>query len=219
MFEGWPFHLAHRGNHKNTVFSSDQDRLEYLTLLREYASRFGMAVWAYCLMGNHVHIVAIGEQRLSIAKAIGNTHRAFSSLQNRRRDVTGHLWANRFFSTALDETHLWAAVRYVELNPVRGNLVVDATDYRWSRARAHAGLTTDPLLDPNRPFPGPIDDWAGWLRLGLEDVIVKKIRENTTTGQPTGSDTFLAEMETRLGRPVRAGTPGPRRGRKRSKVC
>ena len=115
-----------------------------------------MAVWAYCLMDNHVHVLAVGLEKHSIPRALGNAHREHSCRINMERSVTGHLWANRYFSTALDEPHLWAAVRYVELNPVRANIVTDPTDYRWSSARAHAGLVKDGLLDPERPFPGPI---------------------------------------------------------------
>jgi putative transposase len=81
--------------------------------------------------------------------------------------VTGHLWANRYFSSALDEPHLWAAIRYVELNPVRAGLVVDATAFEWSSARAHAALAEDGLLAADRPYPGPIGDWHGWLANGL----------------------------------------------------
>lgn len=107
-----------------------------------------MSIWAYCLMDNYIHLIAAGKQRDSISKALRNAHRKYSRLLNMEAYVTDHLWANRFFSTALDESHLWAAVRYVELNPVRAQLVDEATGYSWSSARAHAGLRPDPLLDP-----------------------------------------------------------------------
>lgn len=168
-----------------------------------------MLVWSYCLMGNHVHLIAVGKERCSISKALGNTHRACSQLRNREAAVTGHLWANRFFSTPLDELHLWAAVRYVELNPVRAGLVRSATDYPWSSARAHSGLEADPLLDPGRPYPGPIGDWAAWLSAGLEEQTVDRLRRNTSTGRPTGSDNFVRQLEIRLGRRLRPRKRGP----------
>jgi putative transposase len=114
------------------------------------------------------------------------THRAYSRVQNARRAVTGHQWANRFFSTALDAPHLWAAVSYVEGNPVRAGLVTDAIDYRWSSARAHAGLIDDALLDGEDPFPGPVSDWRAWLAIGLEEETARELRENTRSGQPSG---------------------------------
>jgi len=210
MVEGCPCHLTHRGNHRRVVFDTDEDREVYLRWLGLYARRFGMRIWAYCLMPNHVHLIAVGEQRLSISRAIGNTHRTYSRWRNEARKVTGHLWANRFFSTLMDETHLWAAVRYVELNPVRSGWVSEATAYAWSSARANAGLANDPLLDPARPFPGPIRDWPAWLRTGLDEPTAARIRSNTSTGHPTGNEAFLDDLESRFGRRVRP----LRRGRK-----
>lgn len=203
MLEGWPLHITHRGNHRQAVFVADQDRRDYLALLRRFAEQFEMAIWAYCLMPNHVHLIAVGGQRRSIARAVGNTHREFSRRAHENRSVTGHLWANRYFSTLLDETHLWAAVRYVELNPVRAGLVDRATDYPWSSAAANAGKTANGLLDPARPFPGPIADWASWLGIGVEESTVRQLRRNTLTGQPTCGDLLLPEIEERLRRPVR----------------
>ena len=211
MLAGWPFHITARGNHRKIVFRSDDDRRAYLHLLRRFSRQFGMSIWAYCLMGNHVHMIATGKERSSVHKALGNTHRACSRARNLEADVTGHLWANRFYSTTLDEPHLWAAVRYVELNPVRARLVDDATDYAWSSARAHAGLRADPLLDPKRPFPGPIGDWLAWLRTGLEEQTAGRLRLNTSTGRPTGSDGFIVELEGRLGFRLRPRKRGPER--------
>ena len=203
MFEGAPFHLTHRGNHKKNVFDVDRDRSIYLDLLRRYSRRFEMAIWGYCLMNNHVHLIVVGQNRTSIPRAVGNAHREYSRQRHRTRSVTGHGWANRFFSTALDEPHLWAAIRYVELNPVRGGLVENANDYAWSSARAHTGGVRDHLLDAERPFPGPIGDWRQWLASGLEDETLRRLRDNTASGEPTGDNGFVAAIERRLGRRVR----------------
>ena len=211
MLPECPFHLTHRGNHRQNLFRGDDDRLEYLELLGAYARKFDMEVWAFCLMHNHVHLIAIGRRQDSIPKAIGNTHRVFSRRRNREREVTGHLWANRFFSTALDEPHLWTAVRYVELNPVRAGIVVSAPDYPWSSARLHSGPGVSKLLDPRRPFPGPIGDWAGWLALGIEEESARRIRRNTLAGRPCGNEAFLDRLESQLGRRVRRLKPGPRK--------
>ena len=202
MFESIPFHVTHRGNHRKDVFDDDRDRRLYLQLLRGYALRFEMSVWGYALMSNHVHLIVVGRNRSSIPRAVGNAHREFSRLRNKRGLVTGHLWANRYFSTALDEPHLWAAIRYVELNPVRAGIVGDATAYAWSSARAHAALVNDDLLSADRPFPGPIADWRGWLGNGLEEETAKLLRENTAKGSPTGNTAFMASIEERLRRCV-----------------
>ena len=204
MVEGIPFHVTHRGNHKKNVFDEDADRRLYVDLLRGYATRFEMLIWGYSLMSNHVHLIVVGRSRNSIPRAVGNAHREFSRRRNRTRAVTGHLWANRYFSTVLDEPHLWAAIRYIELNPVRAGIVDDATAFEWSSARAHAALADSDLLDPDRPFPGPIGDWRQWLANGLEDETLNRLRANTASGAPTGDDAFVETIERRLNRRVRA---------------
>jgi len=194
MFAGCPFHVTHRGNHRREIFWSAEDRGFYLATLRRYATRFTMQVWAYCLMPNHVHLLVQGEHQQSIPLAVGNAHREYSRALNERRKVTGHLWANRYFSTPLDEVHRWAAVRYVELNPLRAGMVTSPIEYPWSSAAAHAGMRMDALLHPDRPFPGPIGRWVDWLALGLEEELAAMLRKNTVTGKPTGSDAFLATI-------------------------
>ncbi len=185
VYRNCPFHVTHRGNHRGVVFPDVPSKRLYLKLLGEYAERFGLRVWAYCLMPNHVHLVVFAEKLDSMARAIGNAHRRHSRWINRREDWTGHLWANRFYSTSLDAVHLWVAARYVELNPVRAGLVERPEQYPWSSARAHALGSPDPLLDPERPFPGPVKDWSAWLLRGVDDPAFDTIRANTSTGKPT----------------------------------
>ena len=207
------YHVTHRGNRCEDVFFTVDDRLRYLRLLREYAERYAMEVWAYCLMTNHVHLIVQPKRSDSLAKAIGNAHRHYSRAVNRRHEWTGHLWAGRFFSTPLDEAHLWLAVRYVELNPVRAGLVCDPTEYRWSSAAIHAGLASDTLLSSSRPFPGPIDGWRTWLAQGLAPKDYERIRLNTSRGRPSGSSEFVEWFEAKLSRtirPRRAGRPRKR---------
>ena len=169
-----------------------------------------MEVWAYCLMTNHVHLLVVGHRPDSLASAIGRTHMRFARWTNRRQGWSGHLWANRFFSTPLDEHHLWQAVRYVELNPVRAGIVERAEDYPWSSARAHCFGTDDALLADSRPFPGPIAHWSSWLAQGLDPEAIAELRQNTATGRPTGSPEFTSRLEQQLGRLLRPA----KRGRK-----
>jgi REP-associated tyrosine transposase len=209
-YAGCPHHITHRGNRREPVFFHDDDRRAYLTFLREDSRRAGLQVWAYCLMPNHVHLIAVGEKADSMARAIGNAHRRYSRLINERHGWTGHLWANRFYSSPLGETHVWMAARYVETNPIRAGLADRPADYPWSSARAHVLGTADPLLALDRPFPGSIDDWNSWLMAGLEHAQMTVLRQNTAAGRPTGPDSFLAEIERRSGRSLAPR----RRGRK-----
>jgi len=209
IIPGCPTHITHRGNRGGSLFFSRLDREMYLKWLRLYSDRYGVGIWAYCLMTNHVHLIAVGRRTDSIANAIGGTHMRFARWTNRQHGWSGHLWANRYFSTPLDEAHLWCAVKYVELNPVRAGLVRRASNYAWSSARAHCAAGPNNLLDPSRPFPGPIGDWSAWLSLSEDEGMVARLRERTQTGRPCGSDGFLARLETRLGRRLSARTRGP----------
>lgn len=209
---GCPYHVTHRGNRRGLVFLEEGDRAAYLELLRTVAQREGLKIWAYCLMPNHVHLVVVGEYERSMARAIGNAHRRHAQRINAREHWSGHLWSSRFYSTPMDESHLWAAVRYVELNPVRAGLVRRPDEYPWSSARQHATGSEDPILDPARPFPGAISSWVEWLLEGLGDVTAHAIRSGTSTGRPCGSDGFIQELEHRIDRVVAAKPHGrPRR--------
>ena len=161
-------------------------------------------------MTNHVHLIVVGHQADSAARAIGSTHGRFAQRQNRLHGWSGHLWENRFFSTPLDERHLWAAVRYVEMNPVRAGIVSEPGAYEWSSARAHLDGRRDPLLSAARPFPGPVSDWSGWLASEPDTEQVETIRRNTSTGRPTGSASFVSQLERRLNRTLKPQKRGRR---------
>ncbi len=195
-----PHHVTHRGNQRQPIFFESEDRDRYLSWLSEYCERQGAEIWAYCLMGNHIHLIVLPRREDSLARTIGLTHQRFAQWQNRRHGGSGHLWSNRFYSSVLDEPYLWAAVRYVETNPVRAGLVDRAEDYPWSSAIAHGGGRHDPHLAPFRPFPGPIPDWCEWLANGQDQSRVGTVRDNTTSGWPSGSPDFVKHLEERLGR-------------------
>jgi len=116
---GYWHHITQRGNHQQTVFYSDADREFYLRLLKQNGARYDFQLAGYCLMGNHVHLLGIPHGPHSLARAIGRTHNDYARWLNFRRGETGHVWQNRFYSCALDETHRWLALRYVEWNPVQ----------------------------------------------------------------------------------------------------
>ncbi len=74
----FPHHVTQRGNHRETVFRSDEDRRIYLTLLREKSRRYGLRLQGFCLMSNHVHLMAVREREDSLARALGRTHADFA---------------------------------------------------------------------------------------------------------------------------------------------
>jgi putative transposase len=114
---------------------------------------------------------------------------------NQVHDLSGYVWQDRFFSCPLDDNHFRAAVRYVELNPVRAGLVARAEDYLWSSARAHCSLEDNELLCELPSVFTDIKDWAEWLALGNVREIDGQIREKTLTGRPCGDEEFVRRLE------------------------
>ena len=211
-------HITQRGNNRQDVFFVDDDRLVYLELLRKNCEKYGMRVHGYCLMTNHVHIVAIPEERESPAKAIGRTHFCYSQYINRFHKRSGHLWQGRFYSCALDERHFWLAMQYIELNPVRAKLCRKPWRYKWSSAAAHVDSDAkSDLLDLSCWYEMvSASRWREELADGVDEQQVARLRENTHTGRPLGSDSFLSKCEKFIGRRVRPLPIGrPKKGNRK----
>ncbi len=212
---GFAHHITQRGNRKSDVFETDDDRLAYLRFLRQYAAKHNLSIYAYCLMTNHIHLVAVPGDELALGHALRDAHTVYAMYFNTRTQLTGHVWQGRFYSCPLDEAHLWAAVRYVERNPVVAGLVERAEQYRWSSAAAHCQLCADDLLCPDFPPEGIIEDWSAWLFQPNEESVAAYIRKQTQTGRPCGSELFLTQLEGLLRRPVRRQKPGRKPKRKK----
>ena len=144
---GRPHHVTQRGNRRQQTFFSDGDYREYLALLGQWCTEYGVRVWAYCLMPNHVHLILVPPSEDALCRAVGETHRRYTRHVNFREGWRGHLWQGRFASFVMDEPHLLAAARYVERNPVKAKLVRKAENWPWSSAAAHAGGQTDDLVE------------------------------------------------------------------------
>ncbi len=212
VVENIPYHVTQRGNRRQEVFFCDGDRRQYLSWLHDYADRHDLEILAYCIMGNHVHLIVVPRTQSSIAKVMQVMQMRYTQMVNARLDWTGHLWQGRFYSTALDEPHLWAAVRYVELNPVRAGLVSRASDYPWSSAAFHLGLKPDRLIRSETEWGGPVEGWAEALSSPEDEQTLALIRARTHTGFPCGSENFLSRMSAALGRELTRRPVGrPRR--------
>ncbi|MDO9079874.1 MAG: transposase [Desulfuromonadales bacterium] len=134
---GIPHHLTQRGNRRQQTFFCDDDYSTYIDLMAEWCGKYRVTIWAWCLMPNHVHLIAVPESEESLARAIGEAHRRYTRRINFREKWRGHLWQERFASFPMDEGHLVSAARYVEMNPVAAGIVASPEDYPWSSARAH----------------------------------------------------------------------------------
>src|SRR5437762_425366 len=137
-----PHHVTQRGNARRYILDSDSDRLVYLDLLRHSCQLYKLSLLGYCLMSNHVHLVVTPRSRDSLALALKDTHGRYATYWNVSHTSSGHVWQGRYYSCPLDLSHLWAALRYTELNPVRARLVSEADAYGWSSATAHCGTET-----------------------------------------------------------------------------
>jgi putative transposase len=217
VIPGCPHHVTQRGNHRQQVFFSYADNEMYLNLLRKYFPQYQVDMAGFSLMPNHVHHVLLPELENSLAKGVGMLHNDFSRWQHIQRNLTGHLWQNRFYSDPLDEIHCWMALRYIELNPVRAGLVKYAWDWPWSSARAHVtGIDDTGLL--NMEFWRKRFDknqWKDFLLEGLDlNDEINKIRQANKTGRPLGSEEFIKKLEKITGRTLLPRKRGPKPGTK-----
>lgn len=203
---GLPHHITQRGVRKMRVFFSDTDRLEYLTLLRQQGDRFGVRYIAWCLMDNHVHLIAVPEGDTSLAKGIGEAHKRYSRMVNFRQGWRGYLFQGRFFSCPLDGAYVVAATRYVLRNPVRAGLCRQPWEYRWSNAAWIVGLESADPLAVDSPLLNEMDDWRSLLT--VEPREAESVRTNTRTGRPLCSDATIRSLEMSTGRVLRPRKAG-----------
>jgi putative transposase len=212
VIPGLPYLVTQRGDGGRRVFFSDEDYACYRDLLAEATQEARVAVWAWCLLPNHVHLILCPDDEDGLRRALARADRRYAGLVHARQRRTGHFWQGRYGAVAMDEDHLAAAYRYVTLNPARARRVARAEDWPWSSARALLGLGEDPLTDlapARRRFARFAD-----LLEGAEDrQATARLRKGETVGRPVGAPAFLAGLEARSGRrlaPLKRG-PKPQR--------
>jgi putative transposase len=196
------------------VFEEETDYQLYLEWLEVYSRKYSLTIWAYCLMSNHVHFVAVPREPDSMARTFNTLHMRYAQHYNERHGGKGHLWQGRYFSCALDERHLYAAVRYVENNPVRARIVRKAGNYKWSSAAGHINGRDNLIEARNCYLTDGIRDWAAYLEEKDDNSLIQTIRENTRIGRPCGDDNFIKKIEGLLDRRLAALPVGrPRRNK------
>lgn len=197
----YPHHITQRGNNRDAVFFQDKDRQFYLQALKKFSSLWELEIWAYCLMPNHVHVLGVPRKPESLAKGLGSTNLLYTQFVNRRYERSGRLWQNRFFSNIIErETYLWAVVRYIEKNPVRGGLVKSPEDYPWSSAAAHQLGVPDKLLSGEAWLDeSEVQTYREFLQTEDEPA-EKTIRKAALTDRPLGSEMFVQGLGLTLGR-------------------
>ena len=208
---GIPHHIIQRGNRRQQVFFSSSDYDAYIEVMRERCDRHGVEVWAYCLMPNHVHLIAVPHKPEELGCAIGEAHRYYAMRVNLKRNWVGHLWRQRFSSYPMDDEHLLTAARYIEMNPVAARLTGRPEGWRWSSARAHLWARDDRLVAVE-PLLNLVPDWGSFLAQDSGDVSVYEKHEGT--GLPLGDNAFVERCERLTGRILRRQRRGPKGPRK-----
>ena len=190
-------HITQRGNRREDVFFCDDDKQLYLEWLTDYCLKYHVTILSYCLMDNHVHLVLIPETEDGLQKVLKPLHMRYAQYINKHHGWTGHLWQGRFFSSALDEAYTYAAIRYVERNPVEASMVDKAEDYVWSSAAHHCGLVdSKALMNRANNVVGVVEkQWSAWLAVAENKIVTDVLERNVEKGLPCGSESFIDRLE------------------------
>lgn len=212
VIPGRPHHITQRGNGQRDVFYTEVDRSVYISLLKKYTAEYAVQVLGFCLMTNHVHVIATPATAAGLTQAFGRTHNDYSRWLHVHRRESGHLWQSRYFSCPLDGPYIWAALAYVERNPVRAGLVAHCEDWHWSSAQFHLGrASSDWLTTDFWAQNWTTGMWRSWLEKGFaEDEIRGRLLEATRTGRPLGEAGFVETCEQQSGRLLRPKRSGPK---------
>src|SRR5690606_36142244 len=205
----------------------DADRRLYLELVRAGCAAAQVRCLAWCLMDNHVHLILVPETAGALRAALAEAHRRYTRHINFREGWRGYLFQGRFASYPMDDAHLMAAVRCVELNPVAAGIVRQAEDWRWSSARSHVAgrrAADDPLTDV-AALGRHVRNWRALLRHGLEagdlgpegEAAAEAIEARLSTGRPLAEAEWIAQREAETGRPLAPRRPGRKKGAKDEK--
>jgi putative transposase len=212
---GQPLHVIQRGNNREPVFFAAGDYRRYLGWLAEAASEYGVALHAYVLMTNHVHLLATPGDAAGLGRMMQSLGRRYVRYVNGVHGRTGTLWEGRYRAAPIEaEAHLLACMRYIELNPVRARMVRRPGNYPWSSHRAHAGGTADVPLTDHPLYLGlgatPAARRRSYLGLfdaPLEPEFLAELRVATNGGWALGGARWKAKVE-RLAK--RRAAPLPR---------
>jgi putative transposase len=188
VIPGAPHHIVHRGNRKLRTFFGPQDYQAYLHFMARSCQKHGVDIWAYCLMPNHVHLIAVPKAKERLSLGISEAHKHYTCYVNQRRKWKGHLWQGRYCSCPMDERHLLVAARYVEQNPVKAKLCETPWDYPWSSARAHLAQRDDGLVQV-KPLLDRVDNWQTFIQEPIDPMVAAKVEKHALAGKPMGNCT------------------------------
>lgn len=197
-----PHHVILRGNNRQAIFFSDLDRQHLLATLKEAAHQHGVAIHAYVLMDNHLHLLATPSTAEALSRMMQALGRRYVSWFNTRHQRSGTLWEGRFRAGLVEgDRHLLACMRYIELNPVRAGLCADPAQWPWSSAAHHLGLARSALVTEhemywalgNTPFERE-HAYREFTAQGVSGAEQARFTEAALRGRPVGSESFLRPL-------------------------
>ena len=209
--------VIQRGHNRNACFRDDTDRMVYLATVADLLRNNAVALHAYCLMTNHVHMLFTPGTEGACATLMRNLGQRYAQYFNRRYDRTGGLWEGRYRSCLVDSAnYVLACYRYVERNPVRAGMIPSARSYRWSSYQGNAGAASNPLLTPHVEYLALANDenarWRAYqqmLDVADEADFLTAIRDATNGGLALVDDKLKAKLQTDTGRRLEHKKPGP----------
>jgi putative transposase len=213
-----PLHVIQRGNNRNAVFFDEGDFARYRDWLIAAAEANGLAVHAYVLMTNHVHLLATPASAESLPRTMQTLGRRYVRAVNARTGRTGTLWEGRYRAAPIDtEEYFIACCRYIDLNPVRAHMVEHPRQYRWSSYRAHGEGADDalavfhPILRRlGRSLVERQKAYRSLIREELDAGFVESLRAATNGGWALGDDRFLKQIAEAAQRRTAPLPRGPR---------
>ena len=211
-----PHHVLQRGNDRQVIFRDDDDRQHFLAWLRDAARELHVSIHAYVLMPNHIHLLASPEKVEGLSKMMQWLGRHYVPYFNRKYDRVGTLFQGRFKAILIEsERYLLTCSKYIELNPVRCEMVNHPANYAWSSYAHHVGAKIDPLITDHSLFWSlgntPFQREAAYrvqVEQGLSAAEVKVLTDATFKGWPLGSPQFKKNLQKRLQRSVGPGLRG-----------
>ncbi len=209
-------HIVQRGNNRQPVFRDGSDYLAFLGWLREAAKQFKVAIHAYVLMGNHVHILATPADEIGLGRMMQWVGRYYVPYFNQKYERVGTLWQGRFKASVIDSEHYFmTCCRYIELNPVRAGIVSNAAEYPWSSYAHHVGMRSDPLIS-DHPLYWALGNTPFQREAAYKEMVEQVLTEddihylNTALlkGWALGSEQFKMALEKQTERRVRPAKRG-----------
>jgi len=206
-----PHHVTQRGNGRRFILDGDTDCSVYLDLLEQSLALHSVAMTGYCLMSNHVHLLLGPGRAESLGLALKHARGRYASYWNAIHHSSWHVWQGRYYSCPLDDRHVWEALRYTELNPVRAGLVAESASWMWSSAAAHCAAVPDSGCLVMQLWQSRWDSasWRAFLEVKESASELAAIRLSTHTGRPLGTAEFVRALERSTQRPLAPQKRGP----------